>query len=115
MTRPQRERLAGQQAELLRALLADGPAPQGFDPRRLQVEATALRSKRRRVVAMLQPDVCDGLADRFVPLFTEYALAHPKTVDSRARQDAAAFVEWLRDNGHLPKVKWWHRFATKNR
>nr|WP_042180878.1 hypothetical protein [Kibdelosporangium sp. MJ126-NF4]CEL14648.1 Uncharacterized protein conserved in bacteria, NMA0228-like [Kibdelosporangium sp. MJ126-NF4]CTQ96723.1 Uncharacterized protein conserved in bacteria, NMA0228-like [Kibdelosporangium sp. MJ126-NF4] len=114
MTQPQRDQLAEQQARLLRALLADGPPPPGFDPQRLRVEATALRSKRRRVVAMIQPDVCADLEDRFVPLFTEYAKAHPRTVGSRAREDAAAFVEWLREHGHLPKLKWWRRRATKN-
>ncbi|CAM4019600.1 hypothetical protein KIPE111705_36570 [Kibdelosporangium persicum] len=116
MTQPQRDRLARQQAELLRALLTDGPAPKGFDPGRLEVEAKALRAKRRRVVAMIEPDVCADLADRFVPLFTEYAKAYPRIEGSRARDDARAFVEWLRERGHLPKLSWWQRRrATKNR
>ena len=38
MTRPQRERLAAAQAELLRALLADGAVPEGFDADRVRVE-----------------------------------------------------------------------------
>nr|WP_225955326.1 hypothetical protein [Kibdelosporangium phytohabitans] len=99
---------------MLRALLAGGPPPRGFDPQRLEVEARALRSKRRRIVAMIQPDVCADLEDRFGPLFTEYAEAHPRTVGSRAREDAAAFVEWLREHEHLPRVKWWRRRATKS-
>ncbi|RSM77004.1 hypothetical protein DMH04_35765 [Kibdelosporangium aridum] len=115
MTQPQRDRLAEQQAQLLHALLADGPPPPGFDPERLEVEAKALRSKRRQIVAMIEPDVCADLEDRFVPLFTEYAKAHPRKDGSRMRDDARAFVEWLRAQGHLPKVRWWQRRrATKN-
>jgi hypothetical protein len=115
VTQPQRDRLAEQQAQLLRALLADGPPPPGFDPRRLEVEARALRSKRRGIVAMLEPDVCADLEDRFVPLFTEYATAHPRVDGTRMRDDARAFVEWLRDHGHIPKPKWWQRKrATKS-
>lgn len=115
MTQPQRDRLAERQAQLLHALLAGGPTPAGFDPRRLEVEARALRSKRRGVVAMIEPDACADLEDRFVPLFDEYAKTHPRKEGSRAREDAWAFVEWLREHGHLPKPKRWRRRATKNR
>jgi hypothetical protein len=112
MIGPQRDRLAEAQAELLRALLADGPGPAGFDADRLRVEANALRSKRRRVVAMLEPDACAELEDRFVPLFDEYARAHPRATGSRAREDARTFVEWLGDEGHLrrPRRRRWNVF-----
>jgi hypothetical protein len=105
MTQPQRDRLAEAQAELLRAVLADGPTPAGFDPERLRVEANALRAKRRRVTTMLEPEACAELGDRFGPLFDEYARAHPRTIGSRARQDARAFVEWLWDRGHLDRPR----------
>jgi hypothetical protein len=110
MTEPQRERLAAAQGELLRALLADGPVPSGFDPERLRVEANALLSKRRRVVAMLETEACSELEDRFVPLFNEYAHAHPREIGTRARQDAQAFVEWLWEQGHLarPRTRRWN-------
>jgi hypothetical protein len=116
VTRPQRERLAEAQAELLRALLTGGSPPAGFDPERLHVEANALRSKRRGVVAMLEPDACAELADRFVPLFNEYARSHPKSTGTRAREDAQEFVAWLYAQGHLAKPRWWQRRrATKSR
>lgn len=115
MTQPQRDRLAEAQAELLRALLAGGSPPAGFDPGRLRVEANSLRAKRRNVVAMLEPVACTDLADRFVPLFDEYAATRPKGTDTRARQDARAFVDWARDQGHLPKQRWWRRRATESR
>ncbi|KAA2253365.1 hypothetical protein F0L68_33170 [Solihabitans fulvus] len=112
MTEPQRDRLAARQAELLRALLAGGEPPQGFDPAQLRVEANALLAKRRSVAAMLAPEVADALGQRFRPLFDEYAAAHPRAVDSGARADAAAFAEWTMARGELPAPadksrRWW--------
>ena len=104
-----RERLAARQAELLNALLANGPAPAGFDEQRLGVERRALLSKRRGIVRMLGPAVADELGDRFRPLFDAYAVEHPRRAGSRAREDAAAFAEWCRSRGELPekrKARW---------
>jgi hypothetical protein len=115
MTDVARERLAGAQAELLAALLAGGPSPTGFDERLLRVEARSLLAKRRGIVAMLAPEAVDVLADRFRPLFDEYALAHPRTSGSRAREDAVAFTEWARERGALPPLKprrWWRGRAS---
>jgi hypothetical protein len=110
-----RERLAEQQAELLRALLAGGEPPAGFDRDRLDVETTVLRDKRRRVTAYLRPDLFDALGARFAGLFTEYAVAQPKSVDLRAREDADAFARWLADRGELREPKWWRRFLPGRR
>ncbi|WP_199443909.1 hypothetical protein [Umezawaea beigongshangensis] len=109
--RDQRERLAAAQAGLLRALLAGGDVPEGFDPQRIAVEARALLAKRRGIVAMLRPDVADELGERFRPLFDAYATAHPREAGSRARQDAAAFAEWAEERGELtpPRRRWWRR------
>ena len=106
-----RERLADQQAQLLRALLADGPPPPGFTKDVLRVEADALRAKRIRVIAMLRPDIADALGEQFTPLAREYAVAHPRTVDTRARHDADAFGSWLIARGELakPRRRWWRR------
>jgi len=104
-----RERLAAQQAELLNALLGNGPVPPGFDEQRLDVERRALLSKRRGIVRMLGPDVADELGDRFRPLFDAYAVEHPRRAGSRAREDAAAFAEWCRHTGELSakrKARW---------
>lgn len=112
MTRPQRERLAAQQAELLRALLGDGAPPPGFDADRLRVEARALLNKRRGIVAVLRPDVADALGEKFRPLFDAYARAHPRQAGSRAREDAAAFAEWAVARGEPApprKRRWWRR------
>lgn len=49
MSEPQtRAELAAAQAALVRALVADGPAPDGFDPERLAVQARVLLSKHSR-------------------------------------------------------------------
>lgn len=112
MTRPQRDRLAAAQAELLRALLADGDAPAGFDEERLRIERRALLNKRRGIVEALRPEVAAELGERFRPLFDAYARAHPKEVGTRFREDAARFAEWaVRQGGLEPprKRRWWRR------
>lgn len=103
-----RDRLAAQQAELLRALLAGAPTPTGFDDDRIRVQAQALLAKRSRVTWHLRPDLADELGDRFTPLFAEYAAGHPKSTDIRARQDAEQFGLWLVARGHLapPRRPW---------
>ncbi len=109
MTSP-RERLAGQQAELLKALLAGGDAPAGFDADRLRIEADVLRNKQSRLAAYLRPDLAEALGDRFAALFREYATAHPKTDTIRARAYADAFGTWLVERGEIPKPR--GRFAS---
>ncbi|GGP73250.1 hypothetical protein [Saccharothrix coeruleofusca] len=115
MTGPQRDRLAAAQAELLRALLAGGEPPAGFDRDRLRIEARALLNKRRGIVAALRPDLVEALGERFRPLFDDYARAHPRREGTRMRQDAAAFAEWAAARGELEpprKRRWWQRRAT---
>ena len=106
-----RERLARQQAELLRVLLAGGPVPAGFDADKLATEARSLRAKRRRVIALLRPDVADYLGERFTPLFHRWAADHPRAVGTRARHDAEDFVAWLLETGELPRPRrgWFRR------
>lgn len=112
MTDGGRERLAAAQAELLRAVLAGGAVPAGFDERQLRIESRSLLAKRRGIVAMLDPEVADALGDRFRPLFDTYAHAHPRRSGSRAREDAEAFARWAREQGELPPVsrkRWWRK------
>ncbi|RSM61187.1 hypothetical protein DMH03_21045 [Amycolatopsis sp. WAC 01376] len=104
MTSP-RERLAAQQAELLKALLAGGDAPAGFDADRLRIEANVLRNKQSRLVAYLRPDLAEALGDRFGALFREYATSSPKTDAIRARAYADAFGAWLVERGEVPKPR----------
>ncbi|UUV33560.1 hypothetical protein NQK81_08935 [Amycolatopsis roodepoortensis] len=102
---PPRERLAAQQAELLKALLAGGDAPAGFDAERLRIEANVLRNKQSRLAAYLRPDLAEALGDRFAALFREYATNRPKTDAIRARAYADAFGAWLVERGEVPKPR----------
>ncbi|KOV79042.1 hypothetical protein ADL03_38790 [Nocardia sp. NRRL S-836] len=90
---------------MLNALLAGGAAPAGFDEQRVEVERRALLAKRRGIVRMLGPEVANELGDRFRQLFDVYAPANPRRAGSRAREDAAAFAEWLRAAGELPEKR----------
>jgi hypothetical protein len=112
VTQPQRDRLAAAQAELLRALLAGGDVPAGFDAERVRVERRALLAKRRGIVEMIRPDVAAELGERFRPLFDAYAAAHPKEVGTRFRDDANRFADWAVARGELApprKRRWWRR------
>jgi len=60
-----RERLAAEQAALVRALVAAGPVPDGFDPGRVRATSAALARKRAREVARAWPALALGLGDRF--------------------------------------------------
>jgi hypothetical protein len=106
-----REELAARQLALVRALLAGGPVPSGFDVRRIGVEAAALRSKRRSVAAGLRPDLVDLLEDRFAVLFDAWGREHPKPVELSFRADVDRFEGWLYDEGHLerPRRRWFRR------
>jgi len=117
-----RARLAAAQAELAAALLAGGPAPAGFDERRVRIEARALRNKRRRVTELVRPDLASGLGERYAPLFAAWAPAHPRLVGVSARADADAFGAWLVEHGHLPPPprrrwrrwrRWWLRWRRR--
>jgi hypothetical protein len=87
--------LAARQAELLTALLAGGPVPPGFDPHRIRVEAHALHAKRRSVAMRLRPDLVDELAERFAPLFDEWAAGRPRRTGTSFYADLDEFAGWL--------------------
>jgi hypothetical protein len=83
--------LAARQRELVRALLAGGPVPDGFDAHRVDVEARSLRSTRRSVAARLRPDLAEVLGNRFRSLFDAWAIDHPKPAGSSFRTDLGRF------------------------
>lgn len=103
-----REDLARRQAELVRALLAGGPAPEGFDEKRIAIEARALHAKRRGVAEQVRPDLAEALGDRFGPLFDEWAAGRPRRAGVTFRADLEDFAGWLIDAGHLarPRRRW---------
>ncbi|WP_216205591.1 hypothetical protein [Amycolatopsis aidingensis] len=105
-----RQRLARQQAQLLRALLAGERPPPGFPAERLRTEAAALRAKRRRITEALRPDLAERLGERYRPLFEAYAAAHPRAEGTSARQDAENFAAWLETRR---RPRWWRRNRSR--
>lgn len=97
-----RRRLALRQGELLTALTVGGPAPTGFRPEQLRIQADGLLAKRRETVGHLMPELPELLGTEFAPLFRRYAHAHPLTGGYRA--DARQFAAWALD--HAPAAPW---------
>ncbi|MGW3321851.1 DUF692 domain-containing protein [Streptomyces virginiae] len=90
-----RTRVALGQAALLSALVAGTPVPEGFDHRRIRVQARALAAKRADVVAKVAPElpVILGGPDPYREAFLSYAKGRPMT--SGYRRDALDFAEDL--------------------
>ncbi|GAA0378817.1 hypothetical protein GCM10009530_31800 [Microbispora corallina] len=97
-----RASLAAGQAQLLAALVAGGPVPEGFDAERVRVQARSLVAKRSGSVARVAPALARRLGAEFGRLFAEYAATRPKPGEG-SRADAAAFADWLaaRDAGGI--------------
>ncbi|WUO93995.1 DUF692 domain-containing protein [Streptomyces sp. NBC_00273] len=113
-----RTRVALGQAALLSALVAGTPVPEGFDRRRIRVQARALAAKRADVVAKLAPElpVILGGPDPYREAFLSYAKSRPMT--SGYRRDALDFAEDLliRDLPADPAARrrlttWWRERA----
>ncbi|MEW2297764.1 DUF692 domain-containing protein [Streptomyces sp. NPDC006743] len=90
---PVRQRLALAQTALLSALVAGTPAPEGFDRKRLAVQARALASKRAGVVAKVAPELPVILGSGYRAAFLAYAQEHP--MRGGYRLDALTFAESL--------------------
>jgi hypothetical protein len=67
--------LAARQADLVRALVADGPCPDGFDPERVRLAGEALMRKRARGVAGHWPAL--GALPDFQERFARWARGRP--------------------------------------
>ncbi|MFI5668507.1 DUF692 family multinuclear iron-containing protein [Streptomyces sp. NPDC051704] len=90
-----RVRVGVEQAALLSALVAGTPVPEGFDRRRVRVQARALAAKRAGVVARLAPELPGilGGEDPYREAFLGYARNRPMTAGYR--RDALDFAEHL--------------------
>ncbi|MGP2440461.1 DUF692 domain-containing protein [Streptomyces sp. JW3] len=88
-----RRRLALAQTDLLSALVAGAPAPEGFDRPRLEVQARALAGKRADVVAKVAPELPRILGAAYRPAFLGYARGRPMT--GGYRRDALDFAAHL--------------------
>ncbi|MFF3322665.1 DUF692 domain-containing protein [Streptomyces sp. NPDC002889] len=112
-----RERVALAQAALLSALVAGTPAPEGFDPRRLRVQARALAGKRADVVGKVAPELPEILGTGYRAAFLAYAKARP--MRAGYRRDALDFAEHLLAAGRPDDIgarrrltRWWQERAA---
>ncbi|MFJ1704114.1 hypothetical protein [Kitasatospora sp. NPDC088346] len=87
-----RASLARRQTELVAALVAGGPVPDGFDPEQVRIQAQGLAAKRRDTVARVAPELAAILGEAYAPLFRRYAEQHRQSGGYLA--DARAFAEW---------------------
>lgn len=110
-----RARLAEAQTGLLRALLAGGEPPAGFDRGRLAVETDILLNRRRQQVAGCVGELRDALGDElFRALFDAYAAETPRTTDTGTHADAEHFSAWVGEHPGSgepprPRPRWWRR------
>jgi hypothetical protein len=93
-------RLGARQAALVRALVAGGAVPDGFDPERVAATAAALARKRAREVARAWPALAYQLGGEFTGRFVAYAAANPRPAGG-ALADGLAFARTLQRAGLL--------------
>ena len=96
-----RERLAAEQAALVRALVGGGPAPGGFDPGRVAATSAALARKRAREVARAWPALAAELGEGFTDRFVADAARRPPPAKGGALADGLAFARALARQGGL--------------
>ena len=87
-----RERLAAEQAALVRALVDGGPVPGGFDPDRVRATSAALARKRAREVARAWPALAAELGEDFTAWFLADAARRPPPARGGALADGLAFA-----------------------
>jgi hypothetical protein len=94
-------RLAAEQAALVRALVAGGPVPEGFEPDRVRATAAALARKRAREVARAWPALAADLGEVFTDRFVAFATGRPPPATGGAMADGLAFARALARQGRL--------------
>jgi hypothetical protein len=89
-----RAALAQKQADLVRALVANGPVPAGFSAKKVHLAANSLRHKRLREVALAWPALRSALGAEWVPRFQQFAQNHPPS-EGGPLEDGLRFVATL--------------------
>ena len=95
------ERFAAGQAALVRALVAGGPVPEGFDPDRVRATAAALARKRAREVARAWPVLAADLGEAFTDRFVGFASGRPLPATGGALADGLGFARAMARQGRL--------------
>jgi hypothetical protein len=96
-----RTRIAAGQLELVRALVGNEFAPEGFDSLRIQAAADALLLKRAHSVARAWPELARSLGATFDERFARYARSRPMLQDGGPMLDGRRFAHSLARGGHL--------------
>jgi hypothetical protein len=91
-----RERLAADQAELVRSLVGGAEAPPGFDAEQVSLAARSLVNKRLREVARDWPALAKCLGETFRARFTTFAEGNPPPADGGPMADGRAFAATLK-------------------
>jgi hypothetical protein len=91
----ERRSLLAQQTALLRALVAEGPCPSGFDASRVKAAARSLARKRLREVAEAWPVLVRDLGEAFEPLLTAFAADTARPAWGGPLADGFAFANTL--------------------
>lgn len=86
--------LAEQQAQLVRALVANGPCPEGVDPGRVESIRKSLLRKRKKEVGEAWPILERNRPDRWGREFLEYASQNPPPVGGPV-EDGRRFLHQL--------------------
>lgn len=127
------EPLARRQAELVAALVAGGPDPDGFDTGRLAATRRALLRKRAGEAAKVWPLLAATLGESWPAVFAEHRSGHPPVGSLRDGWDVARA---LRSSGRLttpaaeelsareaayrydgvsaPRPRWWRRLRLRS-
>ncbi|MGW5045187.1 DUF692 domain-containing protein [Streptomyces griseoluteus] len=107
-----RQRVAVAQTAVLSALVARTPLPEGFDRKRMGVQARSLAAKRADVVAKVAPELPVILGAGYREAFLGYARTRP--MRGGYRQDALEFAAQLLKTGNPADARarrrlreWW--------
>ena len=96
-----RTRIAADQLEVVRALVGNEIAPDGFDRARIQAAADALLLKRAHSVARAWPELARSLGPTFDERFARYARSQPMLQGVGPMLDGRRFAHLLAREGHL--------------
>lgn len=105
VTQEDLDRLADRQREVMAALVAGGPVPQGFEAARIEEAGASLARKRFGMVRRAWPRTVESLGEAAWARFEEFARSHPL----RDEPDGLAFAGWLARRGELPdpgRLEW---------
>lgn len=124
--------LARRQAELVAALVAGGPDPEGFDPARLAATRRALLRKRAGEAAKAWPMVAGAFGERWPTVFAQHRSGHPpvgslrdgwdvarelrtsgRLTPTAAAELAAREAEFRYDGTSAPSRRWWCRLRHR--